>query len=177
MKNPLFDRQHIKEYLLYGTLAAILYMIPVVTFLYNQSYENLYYLYIGCILFMGVIFYYVYGLRSKRYTGKRAGSMLIAGEIATISGVIIACIFIVIAMIIAFPNLFSASAAAPVLEGGTAQPSKLLAMILGTAIFGNVLVSSFITIVVSYAGKKDQTEDKPVQLETDIKPDPNRAVL
>ena len=103
--------------------------------------------------------------------------MLIAGEIATISGVIIACIFIVIAMIIAFPNLFSASAAAPVLEGGTAQPSKLLAMILGTAIFGNVLVSSFITIVVSYAGKKDQTEDKPVQLETDIKPDPNRAVL
>lgn len=173
MKNPLYDRKHITEYILFGTIAAILYMIPIVIFLSNHTYENLYYLYIGCILFMGVIFYYVYRLLYQRYNEKRAVSMLIGGVLATISGVIISCISIVVAMIITFPNLFSTIPAGQVIEGGTAQPRQLLLMILGTAIFGNIAVGSFISIVVSYAGKRDQTVDKPVQLETEIKPERN----
>lgn len=173
MKNPLYDRQHIKEYILYGTIAAIMYMIPVVIFLYNHTYENLYYLYIGCILFMGTIFYYVYRLLYQRYTQKRAVSMLIAGELATMSGVVISCIAIVIAMFITFPNLLSSVPASEVTQDVAAQPRRLLLMILATAIIGNFGVGSFIAVVVAYAGKRDQTEDKPAQLETNIKPEIN----
>jgi hypothetical protein len=119
MKNPLYDRQHIKEYILFGTIAAILYLIPVVIFLYNRTYGNLYYLYIGCILFMVVIFFYVYRLLYQRYTEKRAVSMLIAGELATFAGVFISCIGIVIAMFITFPDLVASIPASEVIEGGT----------------------------------------------------------
>lgn len=177
MQNPLFDRQHVKEYILFGTIAAILYMIPVLIFLSNHTYENLYYLYIGCVLFAAAIFYYVYRLLYRRYTGKSAGSMLIAGELATLSGVIIACIFVIIAMFITFPDLFASNSGNQVLEGGSAQPRKLLLMILGTAIIGNVFLGSIISVVVSYAGKRDQTKDKPAPLETRIKPDQNPRVI
>jgi len=173
MTNPLFDRQHIKEYISYGAIAAILYMIPVVIFLYNHTYENLYYLYIGCFLFMAVIFYYVYRLLYRRYTEKRAVSMLIAGVLASSSGVIISCIGIVIAMFITFPDLLAATPVGAVADGTAAHPRQLLLMILATAIIGNVLVGAFITVIVSYAGKRDQTKDKPAQLETNIKPEIN----
>jgi len=99
--------------------------------------------------------------------------MLIAGELATFSGVIISCIFIAIAVFITFPDLLAASSGSQVLEGGSAQPRKLLLMILGTAIIGNVFLGSIISVVVSYAGKRDQTRDKPGSLETHIKPDQN----
>jgi len=99
--------------------------------------------------------------------------MLVAGELATFSGVIISCIFIVIAVFITFPDLLTASSGNQVLEGGSAQPRKLLLMILGTAIIGNVFLGSVISVVVSYGGKRDQTRDKPAPLETYIKPDQN----
>src|SRR6476659_36534 len=98
MKNPTFDRKHINEYLLYGGIAAVLYMIPVMIFLSKSKFETLYYLYLGCALFMPAIFFYSYRLLYHRYDEKRAVSMLIAGLLATLSGVIIACILAIVAM-------------------------------------------------------------------------------
>ena len=173
MKNPTFDRKHIMEYLLYGSIAAVLYMIPVLIFLSDNKFETLYYLYIGCGLFMAAIFFYTYRLLSHRYDEKRAVSMLMAGHLATLTGIIISCILVFVAMLFFFPDLFSRMSSDQIIPGAPAQsrtghPSELLLMILATATLGNFFVGSFISVIVAYAGKRDQTRDKPAHLETHI---------
>ena len=175
MKNPVFNRQHLLEYLLYGAIAAVVYMVPVILFLYNNKYENLYYLYIGCALFMATIFYYNYKLLDRKYDKKRAVSMLISGHLAVLAGIAISVILVIIAMLIAFPQLFSSMPSREIISNAhetnqVRRPSELLLMILSTAIIGNFGVGSFISVVVTYAGKRDQTKDKPTNLEVHIPP-------
>jgi hypothetical protein len=173
MKNPTFNRQHIREYLLYGLMAAVVYMLPVIYYLYNNRYENLYYLYIGCALFMGVIFYYNYKLLDRKYDKRRAVSMLISGHLATLAGIVISCLLAFIAVYIAFPELLSSDSNRQVLPNAhetnqVSRPSYLLLMILSTATIGNFAVGAFISVIVTYAGKRDQTKDKPANLEMHI---------
>ncbi|MCW3089481.1 MAG: hypothetical protein JWP81_550 [Ferruginibacter sp.] len=167
MAKPVFDKRHIKEYLLFGSIGAILYMIPVVLFLYSNSYQHLYYLFIGCVLFMAAIFFYVYRLLYTRYDEKRAVSMLLAGHLATLTGIIIASLLVVVAMLFFNADLFSRVPADQLLPGAATQdrqntPVYLLLMILSTTVIGNFATGSFISVIVSYAGKLDQTKDKPV---------------
>lgn len=173
MRNPTFDRKHIKEYLLYGAIAAVLYIIPVLIFLSHHRYETLYYLYIGCALFMAAIFFYGYRLLYHRYDKKRAVSMLLASILATLTGIVISCLLSIVAMLFFFPDLFSRMPSDQIIPGApassmTGHPSELLLMILATATLGNFFVGSFISVIVAYAGKKDQTRDKPAHLETHI---------
>lgn len=104
MQNPLANRQHIKEYLITGFVAALLYTACVLLFLRSNNYEHLYYLFIGCCLFMPVIFYYNLRLIKRPYEGKRAASMLIAGHAATLVGVVLSVIFSCICIWFFFSN-------------------------------------------------------------------------
>lgn len=179
MKNPILDQRHIREYLLFGSIAAICYMIPVFNFLYHNKYENLYYLYIGCALFMPAIFYYTYKLLNRRYEGKRTISMLLAGQLATLAGIAIAIVLVAVTMLFFFPHLFSHLPADRLVKGAPVQtqpenPGELLLMILSTTIIGNFAVGSFISVLVAYAGEKDQTGDKPTNLETHLSSPENR---
>ncbi|MEO6550262.1 MAG: hypothetical protein ABIN94_19820 [Ferruginibacter sp.] len=169
MPRPIFDKRHIREYLSFGSIAAIVYMIPVVLFLYHNSYQHLYYLFIGCVLFMAAIFFYVYRLLYSRYDEKRAASMLIAGILATLTGILIACILDVVAMLFFNPHLFAQVPNDQVLPGAAPQdrqntPAYLLMMIMATTIIGNFATGTFISVIVGYAGKLDQTKDKPVDI-------------
>ena len=47
MKNPLFDRSHIREYLLFGSIAAIAFTAFVIIFLIDNKYENMFLLFVG----------------------------------------------------------------------------------------------------------------------------------
>jgi len=99
--------------------------------------------------------------------------MLIAGHLATLTGIIIACILSVIAMLFFFPDLFARMSSDQIIPGAPAQsrtghPSELLLMILATATLGNFFVGSFVSVLVAYTAKKDQTQDKPAHLETHI---------
>jgi cytochrome c oxidase assembly factor CtaG len=98
MNSIVFNRRHLKEYLLFGSAGAALYMTSVVFFLSHNSYQHLYYLFMGCLFFMVAIFFYEYKLLYSRYDEKRAVSMLLAGLFTTLTGVLMACIFAVVAM-------------------------------------------------------------------------------
>ena len=169
MSKPVFDKRHLKEYLLFGSLAAGIYMVPVVIFLSKHNYQSLYYLFMGCAFFMAAIFYYVYRLLYAPYDEKRAVSMLIAGHMATLTGILIASLSVIIAMLLFESNMFAYVPPQQVLAGAApqdqpGQPGYLLMMMLATAIIGNFATGSFISLIVSYAGKRDQTRDKPVDV-------------
>jgi heme/copper-type cytochrome/quinol oxidase subunit 2 len=176
MSSIVFDRRHLKEYLLFGSAAATLYTVAVVLFLYHNSYQHLYYLFMGCLFFMVAIFFYEYKLLYTRYDQKRAVSMLLAGHLTTLTGILVAVVFAVIAMLFFNPHLFSTVPEQQLLPGAAAQdlttkPVYLLGMILATATIGNFATGSFISIIVSYAGKRDQTKDLPPDMgKNQVKP-------
>ncbi len=169
MNNPLFDRRHLKEYILFGTLAAIGYVVPLLIFLTKNRYESLYLLFMGLMIFMVPIFFYGYKLLYTRYDEKRAVSMLLAGVMTTFTGIAIAAIASFILVWIYYPGLFGNVPVEKVLPGTASQSqqhpqSYLLMMVLITATIGNFLTGTFISVVVSYAGKRDQTRDKPAEI-------------
>ncbi len=171
MKNPIFNRQHTREYFFYGSLAAILYSIPVLFFFSRGVYGDLYYIYIGLGLFMFTIFSYAVQLVNRPYDRKRAVSMLIAGNLATLAGVLITVIIIGVGFLFFFPNVFVVRPVAETIYQAPgsiqpARPSGLLFMIMMITIFGNISVGSFVSVVTAYVGKKDQTEDQPAELES-----------
>src|ERR1700753_154149 len=105
MKNPLFDRRHIKEYILYGLIAAVVYMFFVWVIIKGNMYENFYLLYIGSFGFMCTIFLYVIRLLHRTYHNERAASTLIAGHLASLAGVVFSCIFTVVLILCYHPAI------------------------------------------------------------------------
>jgi hypothetical protein len=173
MKTPVVDNRHVREYFLYGIIAAVLYLLPTLYLLFENKYQNLYLLYIGNALFMATIFYYNYYLIRHPYDGKRAVSMLMAGILATLIGTIIAAVTATILMFVFFPDLFSVHPAGDVLAQSnsaatTSYPSGFLFMILLDVILGNISVGIFVSIITSYVNKRNQTKDKPADIENRV---------
>lgn len=170
MNTPTFNNKHLKEYGLFGGLAGFLYSIPMFLYLQHNSYENSYYLYIGNALFFLVIFYYNMKLLYRPYDKRRAVSMLMAGHLTTLLGVIVAVLLALTFMLFFFPDLFASKAPDMVLDNAPAnaeahRPSGWLFMIFINAVICNFGAGAMISIMVSYAGKKNQTKDKPAHLD------------
>jgi len=163
------DRRHVREYFMYGIIAAIVYLLPALYLMFENKYQNLYLLFVGNALFMGVIFYYNFYLTKHPYDGRRAVSMLAAGHLATLVGTILSAIVVIISMFIFFPDLFSAHPSGEVLANAnvgarTQFPSGFLFMIMLDVILGNASVGSFASILTSYVNKRNQTRDKPADI-------------
>jgi hypothetical protein len=169
MENPLFERKHWIEYAVYGAVAALLYCMLLFFHLREGSYESIYLLYIGNAVFGAAIFIYNLKLLYRPYEKKRTVSMLIAAHLATVAGTILSIIFAVLLMLAFYPDMFSSTPATPGLESAPAntqrdRPEGWLFMIIINALILNFSAGSFISIVSSYAGKINQTKDKPAHL-------------
>jgi len=173
MRTPIFNRQHVVEYFLYGLLAAVLYSATLVYYMMHNQYENSYYLYIGNGLFFLSIFYYNVKLLSRPYDKNRAVSMLIAGNLATVAGVILSVIIAWIVLFGFFPDAFSTYPKEEILSNAPAtdkltRPTDLLFMIFINSVFCNFGAGALISVMISYAGKRNQTKDKPAHLDPNI---------
>lgn len=173
MKNPTFDRKHLLEYLLYGFIGAFLYTIPLFFYLKSNRYENSYYLYIGNALFFLAVFFYNVRLLYRPYDKRRAVSMLMAGHLVTLAGIILSVVCCLVMMLLFYKGLFAARPVDTLLANAPANsemhhPSDWLFMIFINAIICNFGAGSLISVLVSYAGKKNQTKDKPAHLEMEI---------
>lgn len=76
MKNPLYTKGQILEYVIVGLIAAIGYFFLLWAHLIRASYESAYLLYIGNVVFGAVILIYNLVLIRRSYVNKRAVSRL-----------------------------------------------------------------------------------------------------
>ena len=96
--------------------------------------------------------------------------MVLASHLTTIAGTILSIIFCAIMMFVFYPDIFSSVPPDTGLQDAppnTNHPEHLSGwffMILINALVLNFGAGSFISIMVSYAGKKNQTKDKPALL-------------
>jgi len=173
MENPVFDRQHVLEYLRYGLMSAVGYIIFVILFLRNNHYENLYLLYIGNAILMAVMAVYMYTLIGRTYEGKRAVSMLIAGHLALVTGIIMSLMFVAVCTLVAFPDFFSAMPSEKILANAPVnmqinKPFSLALIIMINTILVNAGAGSLAVVIFSYAAKYNQTKDEPASVENQV---------
>jgi len=167
--HPAFSKRHLGEYLLFGAIAAIAYCIPLVLFLNNNSYQNFYYLFIGNGLFMFTILVYGIRLVYMPYDRKRAVSMMMAGNLASLTGVVLSAVFALVLLMFFFPGSEQARPAGTVIPNapGTSRTIyhfNLFFMILADVVLGNTTAGVFISVITSYVFKLNQTKDKPAQV-------------
>ena len=168
MRNPVLNRQHARDYFLYGGAAAILFVLPVWYFLARADYEQSWVVYSGTILFMFAIMAYAIRLVRLPQDQKSAVGMLMAGHLVILTGILLSVLFSGILCLVYIPGFMSGHSADGFLQN---TPSGLNRNNTGTvfqvfvpATLGNLGAGSFISVIISYALKPNQTKDKPAPL-------------
>lgn len=164
MANILFDRRHLREYILWGLLAGLAYSVPVLVYLSVATYYYSATLFIGCILFMFVILLYAIKLTRRRPEYKSTWMMIIAGHMVVLTGIIISVLCSIILCFIYIPGFMSGGSDGSYLRGAPDAMNKnntgTLMLIAITSILVNFGVGGVMSIIVSYAVKPNQTKDE-----------------
>lgn len=147
----LFNRKHFKEYVVYGSIAGVCHSLTVWYYLGNSNSGNAAILFIGSIFFMFVIMVYAITLTKRRRDQVRTWGMLISGQITVLTGVAVS---VIIALILC-----------------SFYRSGSIELIFVTATFGNYGAGAFMSAMIAYALKPDQTVDRtPEIFEELVKP-------
>src|SRR5690606_9500352 len=159
----LFNRQHLREYITYGAIAAIAYIIPVWIFFLIKDYNYLGIIFCGSALFMFVIMAYAYKLSRRRPDYKSAWMMIKATHLAAIVGIAFSVLLTTLLCFIYIPGFLSGSSA-NVLDDAPAglnnQNWSLIGLLYVCATVENMGAGGFIGVLGPYVFKTNQTKDE-----------------
>lgn len=161
----MFRKEYLASYIKWGIISAIAFCIPMVYFIYSAQYSETWWLYVGNVLFLIVIAAYMLQWNKSKGENASTQTMMAAGHIATVIGIVISCIVAVIVLTIFIPDIFSGGKADTVLEDapsqtGTGKTNGLVFILFMNAIIGNVCGGSFSSILIPYSARKNQTKDR-----------------
>ena len=155
----MFKTHPILDYLPYSVGAASVYCITLFIFIKQESFSGTWILYTGNMLFAFVIAVFILLYNKSRDQNASAGKMIFAGHITTVMGIIISCIIGLLLVLLLAPEVFSASV--PVLQNTPPQMKEprheLLLTFLMNAIIGNFCGGAFISVLLPFSVKRDQT--------------------
>lgn len=161
----MFNRQYLSSYIKWGIISAIAFCIPMFIFLKSGEYSSTWWLYVGNGLFLVTIAIYMMQFNKMKNENASTQTMVAAGHIATIIGIVISCIVAAIALPMFIPDIFSSGKSDEVLTDapsqlGTGKTNGLVFILFMNAIIGNVCGGSFASIMIPYTARKNQTKDK-----------------
>jgi hypothetical protein len=160
----MFKQINWKRYFPFALVAAVIYCIPVFFFIRDASYTQSWLLFLGNILFLFVIATFLFSFNRRRHENAGSVTMLAAGHIVTIMGIVISVLLCTLLMILLIPGLFTTGHAAKVLADAPDNTVKgntggLVFEIIADAIVGNMSTGSFASIMFPFALKGDQTKE------------------
>lgn len=164
MKKLLYNRQHMREYITYGAISAVAYIIPVWIFFLIKDYNYLGIIYFGSALFMFVIMAYAYKLSGRRPEYKSAWMMIKATHLAAIAGIVFSVLLTTLLCFIYIPGFLSGESDnilkdAP--EGLNNHNWSLLGLLYLCATIENMGAGGFMGVLGPYVFKRNQTKDEP----------------
>jgi hypothetical protein len=171
MKNSLYDIRHWKEYIGYGLISGLLYIIPSWIFLSLADYNEIYIIFFGSIFFMFVILFYVFRLSRRRTEYKSAWMMIIAAHFAILVGIIVAVVMTFILCYIYIPGFLSTDTTQLIKDTPGAQSagdSDTVILLFVCATIENFGAAGFIATLGPYVFKLNQTKDRSALLEAEI---------
>lgn len=164
----MFKREYLGSYIKWGVIAAIAFCIPMLIFLYSGRYSETWWLFVGNGLFLAAIIIYMLQFNKARNENASTQTMVAAGHIATVIGVVVSCIVAAIGLAIFVHNGGSgqsdvAFADAPS-QTGTGPTNGMIFILYMCATIGNICGGSFSSIMIPYAARKNQTKDRRSQV-------------
>jgi hypothetical protein len=164
MTDILFNKKHLKEYSVYGSIAGLLYTLTVWYFLYKSNYQTSTILFIGSIFFMFVIMIYALKLTKRRPDYNSIWVMIIAGQMAVAIGIVVSVIGSFILCWLYIPEFVNRGGADDFLRnapgGLNVDNTGTLELIFIIAIVENYGAGAFISAMIAYAIKPNQTQDQ-----------------
>jgi hypothetical protein len=164
MANNLFNKKHITEYTTYGSIAGLLYVLTVWYFLYRSNYQTPHVLFIGSIFFMFVIMIYALKLTKRRPDYYSTWGMIIAGQMTVAIGIAVSVIGSLVLCYFYLPQFMGSRESENLLRnvsgGLNKNNSGAFGLIFFTAVIENYGAGAFISAMIAYAIKPDQTRDR-----------------
>jgi len=160
----MFKKIHWRWYLPHAIVAATVYCIPVTIFLVNASYTQSWLLFLGNLLFLFVIVFFLFSFNKKRKDNAGSVTMLAAGIITTAIGTVVALVLCLLLMMLLIPGFFRPGIADKVMTNApaniiTGKTNGLVFEVVASAIVGNVSAGSFVSVLFPFALKGDQTSE------------------
>ena len=152
----MFSKRLLASYFPYALASAILFAIPALFFVKNSTYAQSWLLYLGNMLFMLPMIVFMLAFNKKRKDLGVMTSLMEAGHIATVLGVILSCLLSLLLLFIYAGGIFQANGGTDAeLDNAPAQATT--GAVSGTTLFlfmdaviGNFTAGSFITIILAY---------------------------
>lgn len=163
----MIQKIHLSTCLLFGAIAAVAYSIPMTYFIYSSHFADSWWLYVGNILFMIVVGLFLGVVSRRRHNNPNTSLIMLEGHVVTAIGIITSCIIAFILLMIFVPHLFGSGPAGRVLEQSPAQAQNgktdgLVLLLFMNAIVGNVAAGSFISVMLPYTMKRNQTKESVI---------------
>jgi len=151
-------------YIRYPFLAALLYSVPAAIFLFNTSYQNIWILYIGNILFCAMVLWALIHFNHKVKDEASLPSLFMVGLKITLFGLIIASIFCFILLAVKYFGFNVHPAAMPensVLDqspsqAGHERSGELLSTLFTNTVVINAVLGGLVSALGASVAKKNQ---------------------
>lgn len=149
------------HYIMFAALSAIFYICPIFFYIKNAEFKSSWILYIGNLLFAGVIAVYLFFEIRERNFYASATRFLKRGYIIAIIGIAFSVIFSLLLLFIMVPDFISSSPGSDATF--TSPPAQLrghnngfVFILLLDAVVGNFSTASFVALMVSVTSTKSQ---------------------
>jgi riboflavin transporter FmnP len=160
----MFKKINWPRTLISGSLAGILFCIPVYFFIKDATYQESWLFYVGSFFFLIVIAAHTLVENKLRGQNESTVALVFASHVATIVGVIVAIILCFFLLVIFVPGYLSAGNTAKTLIN---EPSNTILdktnglsfKVFMCATILNFSAGSFASIIFPFAAKKNQTKD------------------
>jgi hypothetical protein len=160
----MLQKVHMPTCLLFGALAAVAYCIPMIYFVQSGVFADSWWLYVGNFLFMIVVAIFLIADNRKKRENVNTSLSVLSGHVVAVIGIILSCIVAFIVLNVFVPNLLGSGEADKVLEQAPSQAQNgrtdgLALLLFMNAIIGNISAGSFVSIILPYTMKRNQTKE------------------
>lgn len=159
------NKQQLLTFLGFGLLAAFMYCIPLFFFIKSDQFESIWLLYLGNILFgLAVALFMLFHIQ-KRKNGSSTISMLTAGILVSLAGIILSAIVAILLLMVLVPH-FGETAAQQTLPADKQvqeiahNKSNLTLTVYMDLIIANIAAGAFASVIFAYVAKYNQTKDE-----------------
>ncbi len=160
----MFTKDFFKRYLLRGFIAAAVYCVTVVIFLYNKSFQSIWVLFLGSALYMAAVATIIY-LSSRAH--KFADSPLtsaISGHVLSLTGAALSVILSLILYFLFYIGIDGTKGEtlhqAPADLSANGATHGMLFVLIMVAAFGNTITGFFAAIFTSFGASKKQESEQ-----------------
>ena len=148
------------HFIKYSILPAILYIIPLIIFILDETFSETWLLYVGNALFLFYIF--AFGVYYGKQQNNRT-SPLSAGLAVTLIGIIFTCILVLVVIFVLAPGVFHIGSSHPIEDTPAALPNKnshgVIFMLFSSATIGNFAAGSVSSVLAAGATKHTKMRD------------------